>query len=118
MFEEPQNLYTEEEIRGHADHKGDLARLVVGCISSEAWKMFLALVRLKEIEILRKSDYKDLKDFKADRAGLRFMRETIAEFVSYKDFADEAVEMLGNLRTAELKTPLDLMEEHAAREEG
>lgn len=117
MFDYPNHLYDTEELKAHASGKLNIARLIQGCVKSEAWKMFLALARLKEIEILRKADYQTLEDFRADRAGLRFLRETIDEFVSYKNEAEEAIKMLNQLNEAEKQTPLDLGAEMTAREE-
>ena len=117
MFEQENHLYDKSEIAKYAADKSALAQLVIGCLKSDAWKLFLGLVRQKEIEVLRRSDYTNLKDFKSDRAGLKFLRDTINDFASYKDHAQDAVAMLNDLNKGESQTPLDLSAELTAREE-
>ena len=115
MFEQGRDRH-DGSLRRHAEDKLKLANVVRQAKEGDAWELFLSLVRLKEIEITNRDDYATLEDFRADRAGLRFLRGVVAEFEGFADYADDALDMLGRLDAAEGQTPPRTMAGLTARE--
>ncbi len=109
MFETPQHLYDKADIERAAQHDLDLAVQVEAVLKSPGWKLFTALVRKKEIEILR-HDCPDFQTYKAERAGLKFLKDTIDEFTAYRDTGD-AVQMLNELHKGEETLTLPIEEQ-------
>lgn len=118
MFNEPKNLYDADEMRKLAEGRLGLAREVESCVESGAWKLFRAVARRREIDVLHRDDYATLEDFRADRAGLKMLKDAMREFESYAEDADEAIELINQLAKAEDQTPLYLSQDLSAREEG
>lgn len=117
MMFEPDHLYESSEMKKHAQDKLGTAKAVESVLKSPGWKLYAALVRRKWIAVMTRDDYPDLESFRADRAGIRFLLGTVAEFEAYREDADDAIAMLKELHKAENQTPLPTEAGLTAREE-
>lgn len=88
--------------------KIELGDKIRGFVESDGFLIIKAIFKNYENDIRSKDDYKNLKEFQADRKALKIVQGMLNDLVSYIGEADQAFSELQKVIEAESSTPSSL----------